>query len=34
VNKALTETLMAMTRGEIPLAEFAHQPEKLLKRTR
>ncbi len=31
VNKALTETLMALTRGEIPLDEFAEQPEKLLK---
>ncbi len=32
VNKALTETLMAMTRGEISPADFARQPEKLLKR--
>ncbi|MBI2757240.1 MAG: 2-dehydropantoate 2-reductase [Chloroflexi bacterium] len=32
VNKMLTETLMAMTRKEIPLEEFAHQPEKLLNR--
>ncbi len=30
VNRALTETLMALTRGEIPLEEFAHQPDKLL----
>lgn len=30
VNKVLTETLMALTNGEIPLEEFAHQPEKLL----
>lgn len=30
VNKALTETLLALTRGEIPLEEFAHKPEKLL----
>ncbi len=30
VNKTLTETLMSLTRGEIPLDEFAHQPEKLL----
>lgn len=30
VNKVLTETLMALTRREIPLEEFAHQPEKLL----
>jgi 2-dehydropantoate 2-reductase len=30
VNKALTEILMALTRQEIPLDEFAHKPEKLL----
>ena len=30
VNKMLTETLMKLTRGEMPLEEFAHQPEKLL----
>jgi 2-dehydropantoate 2-reductase len=30
VNEVLTETLMALTRKEIPLGEFAHQPEKLL----
>ncbi|MGB8982385.1 MAG: 2-dehydropantoate 2-reductase [Anaerolineales bacterium] len=30
VNKALTETLVALTNKEIPLEEFAHQPEKLL----
>lgn len=30
VNKMLTETLLSMTRGEIPLDAFAHQPEKLL----
>ena len=30
VNEVLTETLMALTRGEIPLETFAHQPEKLL----
>ena len=30
VNKLLTETLMALTNGEIPLEEYAHQPEKLL----
>jgi 2-dehydropantoate 2-reductase len=30
VNKALTETLMALTNKEIPLEEFAHRPEKLL----
>jgi 2-dehydropantoate 2-reductase len=30
VNKVLTETLMAMTRKEIPLEEFSRQPERLL----
>ena len=30
VNKLLTETLMALTRKEIPLDEFAHRPERLL----
>lgn len=30
VNKVLTETLLSLTRQEIPLAEFARQPEKLL----
>ena len=30
VNKALTETLMALTNKEIPLEEFAHKPERLL----
>lgn len=30
VNKLLTETLLAMTAGEIPLNAFARQPEKLL----
>jgi len=30
VNKVLTETLLALTNKEIPLEEFAHQPEKLL----
>jgi len=30
VNKVLTETLMKLTDKEIPLEEFAHQPEKLL----
>jgi 2-dehydropantoate 2-reductase len=30
VNKVLTETLVALTRKEIPLEEFAHQSEKLL----
>lgn len=32
VNKALTETLLALTRGEIPLETFAHKPEKLLEK--
>lgn len=30
VNKVLTETLVALTNKDIPLAEFAHKPEKLL----
>jgi 2-dehydropantoate 2-reductase len=30
VNKVLTETLMALTNGEIPRDEFAHKPEKLV----
>jgi 2-dehydropantoate 2-reductase len=30
VNKALTETLLALTNKEIPLDEFTHRPEKLL----
>ena len=30
VNKLLTDTLLALTNGEIPLEEYAHQPEKLL----
>lgn len=30
VNKALTETLLALTNKEIPLEEFAHKPQKLL----
>jgi 2-dehydropantoate 2-reductase len=32
VNKLLTETLVALTNGEIPREEFAHKPEKLLAR--
>jgi len=32
VNKVLNSTLLALTRGEIPLTEFSRQPEKLLKR--
>jgi 2-dehydropantoate 2-reductase len=30
VNRALTETLMSLTKNEVPLEEFARQPEKLL----
>jgi 2-dehydropantoate 2-reductase len=30
VNRILTETLLDLTRGEIPLTEFSGQPEKLL----
>jgi len=30
VNKILTETLVALTKKEIPLEEYAHKPEKLL----
>ena len=30
VNQLLTETLLALTNGEIPLEEYAHQPQKLL----
>ncbi|HUH99294.1 MAG TPA: 2-dehydropantoate 2-reductase [Anaerolineales bacterium] len=30
VNRVLTETLLKLTNGEIPLEEFAHQPQKLL----
>ena len=32
VNRLLTETLLDMTVGEIPLDEFAQKPEKLLAR--
>lgn len=32
VNKVLTETLLALTRGKIPLEEFAHKPERLLQK--
>ena len=32
VNEVLTETLLALTNGEIPLEEFAGKPEKLLSR--
>lgn len=30
INKVLTETLMSLTRKEVPLEDFAHQPDKLL----
>jgi len=30
VNQVLTETLLALTAGKIPLDDFSHQPEKLL----
>jgi 2-dehydropantoate 2-reductase len=30
VNRLLTQTLLAMVRGEVPIAEFSHQPEKLV----
>jgi 2-dehydropantoate 2-reductase len=30
VNRLLTETLLSMVRGEIPIAEFSHKPEKLV----
>jgi 2-dehydropantoate 2-reductase len=30
VNRLLTETLLALTRGEIPLATYSRQPEKFL----
>jgi 2-dehydropantoate 2-reductase len=32
VNRVFTELLLALTKGDIPLAEFAHQPGKLLVR--
>jgi 2-dehydropantoate 2-reductase len=31
VNSFLTETLLALTRGEMPREEFARQPDKLLR---
>jgi 2-dehydropantoate 2-reductase len=31
VSRLLTETLLAMVRGEIAIAEFSHQPEKLVR---
>ncbi len=30
VNRFLTETLLAMVRGEVPIMEFSHQPDKLV----
>ncbi len=30
VNRLLTETLLSMVHGEIPIAEFSHKPEKLV----
>ncbi len=30
INQVLTETLLTLTRGELPLTEFSRQPEKLL----
>ncbi len=30
INALLTETLMSLTRGEVPADEYAHRPEKLL----
>jgi 2-dehydropantoate 2-reductase len=30
VNKLLTDTLLALTRGDIPLEEYAHRPAKFL----
>ncbi len=34
VNKVLTETLLALTNKEIPLEEYANQPEKLLSKVK
>jgi len=33
VNRVLTDTLLALTRGELPSSEFAGQPEKLIRLT-
>lgn len=30
VNRLLTETLLGMLRGEIPIREYSRQPEKLV----
>ncbi len=32
INRLLTETLLALTRGDVPLEEYARKPEKLLAR--
>jgi hypothetical protein len=32
VNRLLTDTLLVLTKGEIPLETYAHQPGKLLAR--
>lgn len=32
VNRVLVETLLALVRGELPIAEFSHRPEKLIQR--
>lgn len=34
INQVLTETLLALTRGEIPLGAFSRQPEKLLEKAK
>ena len=34
VNELLTDTLMALTKKEIPLEEYANQPEKLLSKVK
>ncbi len=34
VNQVLTQTLLALTRGELPLGDFSRQPERLLERVR
>jgi 2-dehydropantoate 2-reductase len=32
VNKLLNETLLTLTRGDLPLKEYAHQPDKLIEK--
>jgi 2-dehydropantoate 2-reductase len=32
VNQLLNETLLALTRAEVPLEEYSHQPEKLIRK--